>query len=156
MKTLTIEWKHLDVAGETCQRCDDTGENLHAEVKRLHRKLASQGITIDWFETKLTDKQISQSNMMMFNGVPIEEIIDITIADNYCSSCTKLLEAETYCRTVIYEGIEYEDIPAKAIREAAYSVLQLSESPESTKKNTNVADCSSCGPGCCGSVKHEK
>lgn len=28
MKTLEIEWRHLDVQGETCDRCYDTGENL--------------------------------------------------------------------------------------------------------------------------------
>ncbi|WP_298200194.1 DUF2703 domain-containing protein [Desulfosporosinus sp.] len=44
MKTLTIEWRHLDVGGETCNRCYDTGENLNQEVKRLNRTLQPQGI----------------------------------------------------------------------------------------------------------------
>lgn len=35
MKTLKIEWRHLDVGGETCERCYDTGENLVNEVKRF-------------------------------------------------------------------------------------------------------------------------
>lgn len=37
MKTLKIEWKHLDVAGDTCNRCYETGENLVQEIKRLNR-----------------------------------------------------------------------------------------------------------------------
>ena len=50
MRTLKIEWRHLDVAGEACDRCYDTGK-------------------------------------------------------------------------VIFEGSEYEDIPARAIRPAAYKVM---------------------------------
>jgi len=143
MKNLTIEWKHLDVEGETCDRCYDTGENLEQEVKRLNRALQPQGILIEWVETKLDDTQIGQSNMLLFNGVPIEEILDIEIAENYCASCTNLLGKETYCRTVKFEGNEYEDIPAKAIRQAAYKVLGLIEVKTDAKPG--------CGCGCSNS-----
>lgn len=143
MKNLTIEWKHLDVEGETCDRCYDTGENLEQEVKRLNRALQPQGIQVEWVETKLDDTQIGQSNMLLFNGVPIEEILDIEIAENYCASCTNLLGKETYCRTVKFEGNEYEDIPAKAIRQAAYKVLGLIEVKTDAKPG--------CGCGCSNS-----
>lgn len=135
---LKIEWKHLDVAGDTCNRCYDTGENLYNEVKRLNRSLQPRGIEVEFIETKLDDTQIPQSNVLLFNGVPIEEVLDIKVAENYCESCTDLLGTDTYCRTIIYEGNEYEDIPAKAIREAALKVLGL------TKKTTApIVD-----PGC--------
>ncbi|MDD4474968.1 MAG: DUF2703 domain-containing protein [Eubacteriales bacterium] len=52
MKQLIIEWKHLDVKGETCERCYDTGENLAAEVKRLNRSIQPQGIDVEYIETK--------------------------------------------------------------------------------------------------------
>lgn len=155
METLKIEWEHLEVDGETCNRCYDTGENLNAEVKRLNRKLESKGIKIEWFETKLTDTQIPQSNTVLFNGVPIEEILEIKVSENYCGSCTELLGRETYCRTVFYEGLEYEDIPAKAIREATYKVLKLSESQESPIDISNDAGCC-CGPDCCDASKDTK
>lgn len=125
MKTLKIEWKHLDVEGETCDRCYDTGENLINEVKRLKRALAPQGIEVELIETRLDDTQIPQSNIILFNGVPIEDILNIKVSANYCDSCTTLLGNTTYCRTVIYEGSEYEDIPAKAIRHAAFKILGL-------------------------------
>lgn len=127
MKTLKIEWKHLDVAGETCNRCYDTGENLAQEVKRLNRALQAKGIEVVLVETKLDDAQVSNSNSILFNGVPIEEILNIQVSENYCDSCSTLLGTKTYCRTVTYDGNEYEDVPAKAIRQAAYKVLGIDE-----------------------------
>jgi hypothetical protein len=55
MKKLIIEWKHLDVEGETCDRCYDTGENLANEVKRLNRSLQPKGIEVELLETKLDE-----------------------------------------------------------------------------------------------------
>ncbi|KUO50850.1 MAG: hypothetical protein APF76_01330 [Desulfitibacter sp. BRH_c19] len=144
MKTLKIEWKHLDMEGETCNRCYDTGENLNQEVKRLNRSLQPQGIEVEWFETKLDDTLITQSNTILLNGVPIEDILDIEVSENYCDSCTTLLGSETYCRTVKYDGNEYEDIPAKAIREAVLKVLNLEE----VKAPVENSGCG-CNKGCC-------
>ena len=123
MKTLTIEWKHLDVAGETCDRCYDTGENLANEAKRLNRSLQPQGIEVVLVDTKLDETKVQQSNSLRFNGIPIEDILEIKVAENFCSSCSDLLGEETFCRTLEFEGNEYEDIPAKAIRKAARKVM---------------------------------
>ncbi len=146
MKKLIIEWKHLDVEGETCNRCYDTGENLNQEVKRLNRSLQSQGIEVEWVETKLDDSQISQSNILLFNGVPIEEILDIQVSENFCESCTTLLGKDSFCRTVKYKGNEYEDIPAKAIRLAALKVLGIEDTTKETKPGSG---CGCKGNGCC-------
>lgn len=140
MKTLKIEWKHLDVGGETCNRCYDTGENLVQEVKRLNKALQAEGIEVVLVETKLDDSQTSQSNIILFNGISIEEILNIQVSKNYCDSCSTLLGAKTYCRTVTYDGNEYEDIPAKAIRHAAYKVLGIDE--------TTMDGNSGCGCNC--------
>ena len=145
MKTLKIEWKHLDVEGETCDRCYDTGENLANEVKRLKRSLQPQGIEVELIETKLDDTQIPQSNELLFNGVPIEKILKIEVSENYCESCTALLGTSTFCRTVKYEGNEYEDIPAKAIRQAALKVLEVEvEGKESVGNSGCGCNCSDC------------
>lgn len=148
MQTLKIEWKHLDVDGETCDRCYDTGENLNAEVNRLNRKLATKEIKVEWFETKLGDTEILQSNVLLFNGVPIEEILEIKVSENHCSSCTDLVGHDTYCRTVFYDGEEYEDIPAKAIRQAVYKVLNIvpiKDAQDANDTSSNCACCSDCG-----------
>lgn len=144
MKTLKIEWRHLDVEGETCDRCYDTGENLANEIKRLKRALQPQGIEVEYSEIKLDDTKIPQSNTILFNGTPIEDILDIKVSENYCDSCTTLLGKETHCRTVVFEGNEYEDIPAKAIRQAAYKALGLNEA---NNDSTGKSGC--CGNGGC-------
>lgn len=150
MKTLSIEWRHLDMQGETCDRCYDTGENLVNEVKRLKRALEPQGIEIVLTETKLDDSQIPQSNKILFNDIAIEDILDIKVSENYCESCSALLGQKTYCRTVVFDGNEYEDIPAKAIRKAAYKVLGLEETTQETSNSTGHTGCC-CGGnnGCC-------
>ena len=153
MKTLKIEWRHLDVEGETCDRCYDTGENLNAEIRRLNRKLESSGVKVEWFETKLSDSQIQQSNAILFDGVPIEEILDIKVSENYCDSCSVLLEKAAYCRSVFYDGLEYEEIQAKAIREAVYKILDLTVSKEvPIELSSNTGGCN-CGTDCCGSTE---
>lgn len=140
--TLVIEWKHLDAEGETCDRCYDTGENLRAEIKRLQRKLEPKGIVIQFVETRLDETKINESNQILMNGKLIEEIIELEVRDNYCASCSDLVGKETTCRAIIFDGEEYEDIPAKAIRRAAMRVLDLEEEP-------SVKDAGAgCGCGC--------
>lgn len=127
MKTLVIEWKHLDVEGETCDRCYDTGENLANEVKRLNRALKPRDVEVKWIETKLGADAIPESNSLLFDGIAIEDIIEIEVLENFCESCSALMGSDTYCRAVKFEGELYEDIPAKAIRKAAYKVLGIEE-----------------------------
>ena len=134
MKILKIEWKHIEVNGETCDRCYDTGENLANEIKRLKRRFEPQGIQIEMKETILEDAEYSQSNSLLFNDIPIENILDIEIADNYCDSCSDILGKDTYCRTVKFEGSEYDEIPAKAIRQAAYKILGVDNDKQSRLK----------------------
>lgn len=148
MKTLKIEWRHLDVQGETCDRCYDTGENLANEVKRLKRALEPKGVEVVLTETKLDDSKVPQSNMILFNDVAIEDILDIKVSKNHCESCTALLGKDTYCRTVVFDGNEYEDIPAKAIRQAAYKALELEEEEEKPKGDCGCG-CQCGGSGCC-------
>lgn len=54
MMTLKIEWRHLEVDGETCDRCYDTGENLYHEVKRLNKVLVPKNIIIELIVTKMS------------------------------------------------------------------------------------------------------
>jgi len=140
--TLVIEWKHLDAEGETCDRCYDTGENLRAEIKRLQRKLEPKGIVIQLMETRLDETRINESNQILINGKLIEEIIQLEVRDNYCASCSDLVGKETTCRAIIFDGEEYEDIPAKAIRRAVMRALGLEEEPSVKDAGTG------CGCGC--------
>jgi len=150
MKTIMIEWKHLDVEGETCDRCYDTGENLTNEVKRLNRTFEPQGILFEIKDTLLDKNQVDQSNSLLFDGRPIEEILDIEIADNYCASCSDLIGEATSCRTVKYKGQEYEDIPAKAIRQAVYKITRVSRKDiENSEERQNPCCCENSKHSCC-------
>jgi hypothetical protein len=60
--------------------------------------------------------------------------LNIKVAENYCDSCTALLGSETYCRTILFEGIEYEDVPAKAIRQAAYKAMGVKKNGQTIRK----------------------
>jgi len=78
---------------------------------------------------------MEQSNSLLINEVQIENVIDIKVSTNYCQSCHTLVGKDSYCRTIIYDGNEYEDIPAKAIRQAVYKVLGLEESSDDQKRS---------------------
>lgn len=163
MRTLVIEWRHLDIEGETCARCYDTGENLAAEIKRLNRALEHRAIRVVLLETLLPESQTAGSNQLFFDGIPIEELLPIEIRDNYCASCTDLLGKETHCRTVVYEGDEYEEVPARAIRHAALLALEREggdgpeqDAAEQAENGTCGCSCNCSGgcdpdPGCCSS-----
>jgi hypothetical protein len=146
MSSLIIEWRHLDEKGETCNRCYDTGENLYNEIERLKKQLALENISVEYIETKLDATQIEQSNLILFNGIPIEALLDIKVSENCCASCSSLIGKDAYCRTVIYNGSEYEEIPTKAIRQAAYKAIGKYID---TKENLVNLGCNCGKSGCC-------
>jgi hypothetical protein len=127
MEILTIEWMHLDVNGETCDRCFDTGAILNEEIRRLNKALNPKGFQLELKEIQIGPGEIAESNLIRFNGVPIEELLDIKVVESYCESCSDLTESEAYCRAVLYQGKEYEEVPAAAIREAVHRVIGLQE-----------------------------
>lgn len=91
---------------------------------------------------------MEQSNSLLINEVQIENVIDIKVSTNYCQSCPTLVGKDSYCRTVIYDGNENEDIPAKAIRQAVYKVLGLEESSDDQKGQSCCYKGSNCCKGC--------
>ncbi len=124
MKELTIEWRHYDKEGATCLRCSATGKTLQEVVAELQREVAPQGVQISFTETKLTEGEISQSNVILLNGTPLEELLTgAKASENLCTSCACLVGRETSCRTVEYQGKIYEEIPEKLIREAVGKLL---------------------------------
>ena len=126
MKELTIEWRHYEKEGATCDRCAATGTSVREVVFDLGKELAGRGITVRLTETILPEELMAQSNMILFNGVPMEAILDNAAADeDPCPSCSCLTGSETSCRTVEYQEKSYEEIPGELIRKAARKVLGL-------------------------------
>ncbi|MBI2987981.1 MAG: DUF2703 domain-containing protein [Deltaproteobacteria bacterium] len=126
MKQLEIEWRHLDKEGNTCSRCSDTGAALNQVVASLATECAPYGWEIALKETKLTEKEIDESNMILVNGMPIEKLLpDASTSQSHCASCCDVLGGESVCcRTIEYGEQSYEAIPARLIRQAICAVAQ--------------------------------
>jgi hypothetical protein len=124
MKKLAIEWKHFEKEGETCERCAGTGENLATVVAELQQELKGEGVEVTLTETLLPASRIAESNMILFNGIPLENLLaEMDVAENPCASCACLTGEETLCRTVEFEGKTYEEIPKDLIRRAALKAV---------------------------------
>ena len=124
MKKLAIEWKHFEKDGETCERCAGTGENLATVIAELQQELAGEGVEVTLTETLLPASRIAESNMIFFNGIPLENLLaETAVSENSCDSCSCLTGEETLCRTVEFEGKTYEEIPKELIRRAALKAL---------------------------------
>ena len=119
MQTIIIEWRHLDIAGKTCQRCGDPGAELRTAITRLQNECGPRGVNILFQETKLTGNEIVHSNTILINGAALETILpDAQASENCCTSCADLTGRPEQCRTLVYLGQEYETIPQDLIRQA--------------------------------------
>ncbi len=121
MKTLTVEWRHYDKSGQTCDRCAATGRSVKEVLSEMTHEMAENGITVTFTETLLPEERMAESNLLLIDGIPLEKLLDDAAAEeNHCPSCSCLTGSETSCRTVAYEGKTYEEIPAALIKQALY------------------------------------
>lgn len=127
MKELDIEWRHYSKDGATCLRCSGTGTNLAGAVATLANDLARHGVRVSYRETLLPERDMPRSNLILFNGIPLEQVLEGTASESGCDSCSCLTGKQTVCRTVQLEGTTYEEIPEDLIRRAAYKALGIEE-----------------------------
>ena len=119
MKTHTIEWKHLDRSGRTCDRCHDTGKNLRAVVWKLNTSLRSRRVRFRLKETRLKPDRLAESNSILIDGQPLETFLpDTGVTTTECGSCAELLGQATDCRALTKNGQTHETIPEEIIQEA--------------------------------------
>jgi hypothetical protein len=120
MNMLHIEWKHLEKDGKTCERCAETGATLRRVIDDLTGELAARGIRVAFTETRLSEREIPRSNVILFNDVPLEDLLPgVRVIDNHCESCSDLCDRDTSCRALQVGDAIYEAIPGFLIREAA-------------------------------------
>ncbi len=125
MKTVEIEWMHLDKNGNTCKRCKDTKEEIKKVISYLNVKCASSGIKINFLETKLSESEIKNSNLILINGIPLENIIPNTqVSSNNCTSCREITQKKELCRTIVQHNSIYEVIPQKMIQDAVCKTVK--------------------------------
>lgn len=123
MKKITIEWKHYDKEGETCTRCNNTGDNIKQVLKNIKEDEHFQDIEVNFVETKLAAERMTESNSVFINGIAIEVVLNGSTSENYCHSCSCLAGKGSNCRTVEVEGKSYEAIPEKLILQAISLIL---------------------------------
>ena len=141
MQQLEIEWKYFDQAGNTCLRCSDTGETLQEVVNKLATQYGEKGIAVRFKETLLDASDLSQSNQILFNGTSLEDLVSgAQLIESHCKSCCEMIGEDVSCRAVVVEGVTYEAIPEKLIRQAAHAAVNMENK---TMKNVKVL-----GTGC--------
>jgi hypothetical protein len=115
-KLLHITWQRLvDDASATCPRCSDTGKNLDAAVDKLRPVLERQGIQIVVQKKRILplafDKNPLDSNRISIGGKTLETWLHAeTGKSKCCDAC-----GDNECRTLLFEGNAYEDLPRELI-----------------------------------------
>ncbi len=125
-RRLTIEWRHLDADGRTCDRCSDTGLSLRQAVEELRREWQLLGVEIVVRETKLGPEDVAQSNLLLFNGRPLEDLLQgARVVETDCPSCAGLIGSATCCRAIEFRGALFERVSAELIRAGAVRALAM-------------------------------
>lgn len=126
-KELVIEWKRTSKDVEnTCERCEETGMTLAAVLAEIRMLLEMEGIGVRLVETVLPEGATAESGSLLFNGVPIEELLEgVEVTATSCSCSCETCEGDTECRTLRYNGEEYEAIPPELIGRAAVKALEM-------------------------------
>ena len=126
--TLVIEWRHIgrDIEN-TCERCSETGKAVRETVDQIRAALEDAGITVKFVENVLPHDAIADSNIILFNGVPLEDLIEgMEVTSTPCSSCACITgQDDVECRAVDYGGERYESIPPELIARAVLKALGL-------------------------------
>jgi hypothetical protein len=121
---LTIEWRHLEVRGGTCDRCAGTYVNILEAITSLERSKELEGVEVEIIDTPLTTDRIGESNMVLINDIPIEQLMGAGVQYTECSSCGDLIGNMTCCRAVTSGGTTSETIPEEMIRDAIRAIVK--------------------------------
>lgn len=117
-KVLIISWQRLVSDGNTCPRCGSTEDELGKAIEQLKKSLNPLGIKVELQKSELTleefKKEPVKSNIILFNDIPLEDLI---LAKTGQSQCCDVCGDEE-CRTVEVGGKAHETIPAGLIVKA--------------------------------------
>ncbi len=130
MKILKIEWHRLVEDGQTCPRCGATGKEVEKASNSLQQSLAPLGIKVVLEKYEITPGAFQQdpsiSNRILFNGIPLEEVLGLKVGQSPC--CGTCGDAE--CRTLETGGQVYETIPTNLIIQAGLQEAAKLVSPQ--------------------------
>jgi anti-sigma factor RsiW len=152
MKTLTLKWQRLVQGGETCPRCQATGEEVKKAVAALTSRLSPLGIgvTLEMAELEVAafQRDPGQSNRLWIEGRPLEEWLAGNVGHSVCGGVC----GDAECRTLELEGKIYEAIPAALIVQAGIQAAARLLSPPGGPCGCGAPGCSD-GPGRPGSSR---
>lgn len=116
MKTLTIRWQRLvNESGQTCTRCEETGNTVKTAFDKLKKALAVLDIEVELEKETLSflifTKDPLQSNRVWIGGRPLEEWIGATVGKSQC--CDVCGDSE--CRTISTGQSTFDAIPEDLI-----------------------------------------
>ena len=131
-KELVIEWKHIgNEIEKTREEFEETGMTLAAVLAEIRMLLEMEGVAVRMVETVLPDEVAMEPERLLFNGVPVEELlegVEVTATSCSCASCESCEtcgEEEAECRTLRYNGEEYEAIPPELVGRAAAKAPEM-------------------------------
>lgn len=122
--SVTIEWRHLELGGITCDRCADTGTNLGRVIAKLRLEGFFDEVDLTLTETILPPERIDESNTVFVNGIPVEKILDADVTFTECSCCSTLIGEPACCRAVATDRDMYEALPEEMLRTAILKVVK--------------------------------
>ncbi len=152
MQTLTIVWQRLlDEQGNTCPRCQGTGDSVRRAIERLKTVLEPLGVQ-PVLECRSLDQQDflqqpAESNRIWIAGRPLESWLGAqTGASPCCAAC-----GDQDCRTLEVEGQAYEVVPEELLVRAGLKagIGLLEPEPASQAAAGSGKPSSCCGTGGC-------
>ncbi len=153
MTPLEVEWQHLAVEGETCERCGATGTNVRAAVEAMRPVLGAMGIALELREVELPPGEIAHSNEVLIDGTLVEDLVGGTAAVSDCPSCGDLVGAPCSCRAVKVGDEEHEELPEAMIAAAIMTAADRRSGPSCCAAPESAAPpcCSTAAPAasCC-------
>lgn len=115
---LNIKWQRLVDHSETCERCASTEEELDKAVSKLKEALSVLDTELNLEKERLTKEEFknepTQSNQIIISGKPLEEWLAAEVGTSECCDTCKGEE----CRTIKFDGDEYEVVPSELIVKA--------------------------------------
>ena len=115
---LTIEWRHHRDPARYLPLCPDTGRRLQDVIDEIATLLGPRGIEVEFIEQEYTDDAPGKAQMLLFDGIPLEELVPPRRRGGPCFECTVCGPRQEECGAC--EEVDYYmAVPESVIRLAA-------------------------------------
>ncbi|GIX06617.1 MAG: hypothetical protein KatS3mg115_1020 [Candidatus Poribacteria bacterium] len=157
MSTLTLRWRRLlPNHSETCPRCSATERHLNRAVDLLKRALSPLGVSVRVYKEALSLEEFRrnplESNRLWIQERPLEEWIGARVGESECCDIC----APEACRTIVWGGIAYSEIPTELIlRAGLLAAAHLFGTAPAEPEPTGAEACCPAETFCCSEEPQE-